>query len=245
MPSLIESQCLTVMKTLRCVVIDDNLLDRELIKEYIGRTSFLEYSGEAENPLDVPALLESKHPELLFLDICMPELSGISLLRSLPVNPLTIFTTSTPAHALESYALDALDYLVKPIGFDRFFNAAQKALTRSTVRELPSPFAYVKTNSGFEKVLFEDLRFVEAMENYVVFHLRSHKLVAYLTLKSLEEQLPERLFVRTHKSYLVFLNAIERVEGSEIVIGESRIPISRNYYAMAMEKILGNNLLRR
>lgn len=239
-----------------CLIVDDEPVARRGIEEYVSQTEFLELVGSCESVKKASAEMNTRTVDLLYLDIQMPKVSGIEFLRSLRHPPLTILTTAYSDYALEGYALDVIDYLMKPITFDRFFRATQKAfeihelrrVNRSVNRDTPSslpPYFFVKCDSRYEKIMFSDVRFIEALQNYVVIHTIERKIITYLTLSGIEAQLPKDRFMKVHKSFIVSLSAIQSIDGNEIVTGGARIPISRNLKDDVVARILGNNLLRR
>jgi DNA-binding LytR/AlgR family response regulator len=235
---------------LRCLIIDDEPIARRGMEEYVNEVPFLHLAGACESAVKAAAWLAENQADLLLLDIRLPRLSGIDFLKSLKQPPLVIFTTAFPEYALEGYELDVIDYLVKPISFDRFLKAAQKAndffsLKQKTAAPGITGYFFIKCNHKFEKVNFTDLLYVEAMQNYCIVHVPGRKLITYITFSSLQEKLPPQRFVKVHKSYLVALDKVTAIEGNEILIGQSRIPISRHLKDEVMKRIMGNNLFKR
>lgn len=236
---------------LNCLLIDDEPLARQGLKEYIADVDFLQLAGEYDSPLKATEQLGSGTVHLLFLDIQMPKITGLQFLKSLHRPPPVIFTTAYPQHALEGFELNALDYLVKPVSFERFLKAALKAKEyydlreKSAAAEPEADHLFVKVDGRLVKIRYDDILFVEAVQNYVNIHTRDKKYLTYLTFHSLEEHLPGRLFVKTHKSYLVALSKIESIEGACLRLGHHAIPISRGLKDEVMEKLTGNRLLKR
>ena len=180
---------------LKCIIVDDEPVARKLLEEYILDVDFLELKGKAENPLKASPLLESNEIDLMFLDINMPKLSGIEFLRTSHALPLTIMTTAYAEYAVEGFEFDVLDYLVKPFSFERFFKAVNKAKDYYVLKTRPpesSPHNYffVKCDGKIEKLIYDQLLYIEAMLNYVILHTESRKMIVYLTVKSITEQLP-------------------------------------------------------
>lgn len=234
---------------LNCLIIDDEPLARKGISEYVKEVEFLNSAGECGSAAEAAGLL-AKHPvDLLLLDIQMPRLSGIDFLKTLSHPPMAIFTTAYSEYALEGYSLDVIDYLVKPIPFDRFLKAVQKAHDFHLMRQketVSSPeYFFVKSNGKFERVAFGDILYIESMQNYVIIHLSGQKLIVYMTLAGLEAQLPPKRFMKVHKSFIVSIEQVNAIENNEIVIKNSRIPISRSLKDEVMKRILGDNLLSR
>lgn len=236
---------------LNCLVIDDEPMARKGLQEYVDEVEFLNRVASCENALKALPYLTDQKIDLIYLDIHMPQLSGIEFLRTLKRPPLTIFTTAFSDYAIEGYALDVVDYLVKPITFDRFLRASQKAREFYQLRARAEndaddvDYFFVRCDRRFEKVFFREISYIEALQNYAIIHLPDRKLISYITLTSLENQLPRQRFVKVHKSYVVSIAHIRTIDGSEILIGESRIPISRNLRDKVVQEILGNKLFKR
>lgn len=239
---------------IKCIIIDDEPLARKGLREYIADIDFLENAGEFDNPLKVTELILSGKVELLFLDIQMPKMTGLDFFKTLQKAPPVIFTTAFPQYALEGFELDALDYLVKPISFDRFFKAAIRAKEFYEIREQNTAVTnesrqadhfFIKADNKLVKIFFDNIIFIEALQNYVVIHTREKKYMTYLTFKSVEDYLPADQFFKTHKSYIVSAGKINGIGGNEILLGEHRIPISRNLKEEVMEKILKGKFLKR
>ncbi|MBX2968809.1 MAG: response regulator transcription factor [Cyclobacteriaceae bacterium] len=237
---------------LNCLIIDDEPMARKGLEEYVNEVDFLHLAGKCENAVKASPLLHEGNIDLLLLDIHMPKLSGIEFLKTLKNPPMVIFTTAYSEYALEGYALDIIDYLVKPIPFERFLKAVQKAhdfyLLKQKAEATPTlsqDYFFIKCDHKFEKVNYSDVLYVEAMQNYCIIHTAERKMITYITFSGLESQLPIDRFLKVHKSFLVSLNKIKAVEGNEILIGNARVPISRNLKDEVMQKIIGDNLFKR
>ncbi|MGZ8557339.1 MAG: LytR/AlgR family response regulator transcription factor [Chitinophagaceae bacterium] len=238
---------------LNCIIIDDEPLARKGLKEYINDIDFLNLAGEFDNPLKAMELISRAEVHLLFLDIQMPKITGIDFFKTLPNAPPVIFTTAYPQYALEGFELNALDYLVKPISFDRFFKAVLKAKEYYEVREKNTADAatsshgyfFIKAENKLVKIFLDDILFAEALQNYVVIHTKDKKYLTYLTFKSVEEYLPADRFIKTHKSFIISAGKTESIEGNNIRIGSHDIPISRNLKEEVMEKLLKGKFLKR
>jgi DNA-binding LytR/AlgR family response regulator len=236
---------------LNCLIVDDEPVARKGLEEYVKEVEFLNMIGQCENALKATALM-SQHPvDLLFLDIQMPKLNGIDFLKTLKTPPLVIFTTAYSEYALEGYALDVVDYLMKPITFERFLKASQKAFDlhslkkSSTGEKVAEDHFFVKCDSKFEKIYFNEVTFIEGLQNYAVIHTLTRKLITYITMTSLEHQLPADQFMKVHKSYIVSIPQVKAIEGNEILMGQARIPISRNLKDDVVNHIMGNKLFKR
>jgi DNA-binding LytR/AlgR family response regulator len=238
-----------------CIIIDDEPLARKGMKEYVNDIDFLNLTGEFDTPLKAVTLLNTGTVQLIFLDIQMPKINGLEFLKTLQHAPPVIFTTAYPQHALEGFELNALDYLVKPVSFERFLKAAMKAKEYYEVRqknsskenELPAQqdYFFVKADNRLVRIAFDDILFVEALQNYVTIHTKDKKYITYLTFKSVEEYLPADKFIKTHKSYIVSASKIDSIEGNDLRIGNQHVPISRNEKEEVLEKLLKGKFLKR
>lgn len=237
---------------LNCLVIDDEPVARQGLEEHIQEIDFLYRVASCENALKAAPYLNEQKIDLIFLDIHMPKVSGIDFLKTLKNPPLTIFTTAYSNYALEGYTLDVIDYLVKPIPFERFLKASQKALefyqlkTRAeNYSTLPTDYFFVRCDRKLEKVFFRDVSYVEGLQNYAVIHVPGRKLITYITLTSLENQLPKGQFLKVHKSFLISVPHVKAIEGDEIILEQARIPMSRTLRDQVVQQILGNALFKR
>jgi DNA-binding LytR/AlgR family response regulator len=238
---------------INCLIIDDEPLARKGLKEYIEDVDFLQLAGEFDNPLKATQLLCEGSVQLLFLDIQMPKITGIDFFKSLQHAPPVIFTTAFPQYALDGFNLNALDYLVKPISFDRFLQAALKAREYYELRNSNNSIAtgsrqdyfFIKADNKLVKIFFNDIILAEAVQNYVNIYTTEKKYITYLTFKSVEEYLPQDRFIKTHKSYIVSVQKVDSIEGNDIKLGDHHVPISRNLKEEVMERLLGNKFLKR
>jgi DNA-binding LytR/AlgR family response regulator len=235
---------------LRCAIIDDEPLARGCIQDYVAQTDFMEVAGTGANPIELTTLMCSQVIDLIFLDIQMPLMSGIDFLRITPNPPMVILTTAYPNYALEGFHLDVLDYLVKPVTFDRFFKAATKAKEYRNLLNQPigakrEEYFFIKVDHKYERIDYDDILYVEAMQNYVTIHTVKGKFITLISLKSAEEKLLGYPFVRVHKSFLVAIPHIDRIEHNEIIIGTQRIAISRNFRDAVLDKVIANKLWKK
>lgn len=220
---------------MNCMIIDDEPLAREGLAGYVQKIDFLTLHATAEDPLEALPELEAGRVGLLFLDIQMPGMNGLDFLRTLDKPPLTIITTAYPSFALDGYELEVLDYLVKPITFQRFLKAALKArrhfqlLQEAGRTGSGQQHIFVKCEGRIEKVALVDLLFAESMENYVQLYTHRRRLTTLLTMKTLAEELPCPPFYRVHRSYLANLQQVQALEGNLLHIGEHRVPVSRQH----------------
>jgi DNA-binding LytR/AlgR family response regulator len=237
---------------LKCVIIDDEPIARKVIQEYIEEIEYLELAGQAENPLKGMVILNAQDIDILFLDINMPKINGIDFLKSSRNTASVIITTAYADYAVESYGLDVLDYLVKPIGFDRFLKACNKARDAAELKKLdkgqtqtPGDHFFVKSNNQIEKVFYNDLLYAEAMLNYVMLYTLTKKVMVYVTIKSLEEQLPADQFIRVHKSFIVNISKVRSIEGNILDIGNVKITISQSLREKVVAEIIKDKMIKR
>ncbi len=237
---------------MNCLIIDDEPLAREGLAEYVQDIDFLNLVAGCENAVEATNYLKTATTiDLLFLDIQMPKMTGLDFLKTLDHPPLVIITTAYPSFALESYQLDVLDYLVKPITFPRFLKAANKAksqydlITKQLNPANSSDYFFVKCDQQLEKIRLSELLFVEAMQNYVHLYTTRGKFTTLLPLKSVAEELPESQFIQTHRSFIVAAQAVESIDGNLILIGKHRIPISRSLQDKVKKFIIRGKLLKK
>lgn len=238
-------------KMINCVIIDDEPLAREGMSSYVREVDFLRLAGVCENPLELTRLLDQQPVDLLFLDIQMPKMNGLDFLKTVQNPPIVIITTAYPTYAIEGFQLNVLDYLLKPITFDRFFKSVTKAKDYYHLITRPSPsthtdpaagYFFIRCGSKYEKIFFNQILYVEGMQNYITLYTEKGKYVTLLYLKNLEENLDARSFIRVHKSYIVSIDKIEAIEGNEIFIQTHRIPMSRNYREEVIRRVVAGNL---
>jgi len=235
---------------LKCVIIDDEPIGRKILSEYIEDVDFLELAGQAENPLKAMSILNNDHIDIIFLDINMPKINGIEFLKNFKMNAIVIMTTAYADYAVEAYGLDVLDYLVKPISVERFLKACNKAKEFSAskkphITETPGDHFFIKCEGQIEKVYYQDLLYAEAMVNYVMLHTTSKKMMVYITIKGLEEQLPRNIFIKVHKSFIVNGSKVKTIEGNTLDIGGAKITISQNLREKVLAEILKDKMIKR
>lgn len=238
--------------TLSCLIIDDEPLARQGLAEYIQDAGFLQLVGSFDNPLKATDVLVQQNIDLIFLDIQMPRMTGLEFLKTLQHPPLVILTTAYPQYAVEGFELNAIDYLLKPFSFERFCKAVMKAKTlRETGAQAGAAtngdpdYFFIKSDNKLVRIKYDDILFVEALQNYVAVHTTDKKYITYLTFRGIEEYLPAGRFVRTHKSFIVAAARVESIEGNEIRIGQHHIPISRTERETVLQQLLKNRLLKR
>lgn len=231
---------------LKCLIVDDEPIARKVVREFVQRISFLELRGEAEDPLVAQRILDKEPVDLVFLDIEMPGMNGMSFLRGKTYTDfLTIITTAYPSYAVEGFEMNVVDYLMKPISFERFAKACEKARQYFEMKVSPQKeFFFVKSEGRIEKIEFHDLLYVESLGNYVTLHLSRGKMIVYLTLKGLLAQLPES-FTQVHKSYIINRSKVKRIDGNEIVLEGHTVPIGVTWKEDALKQILGDRVIKR
>jgi DNA-binding LytR/AlgR family response regulator len=235
------------MKTLSCIIVDDEPVARKILREFTMQVSFLELRGEFENAVKAETWLQSSKADLIFLDIEMPKRSGLEYLKKSVVRPLVILTTAYPEYAIEGYELDIIDYLLKPIAFTRFQKAVQKAKEYAELRSASNPHPssiFVRSEKKIEKLELSDILYIESVGNYVSIVTETKKILAYLTLKGIEHQLPQTMFIKIHQSFLVNFQKIESLEGSQVKVKNHLLPVSRNYRDALMQ-IIEKQMLKR
>ncbi|HAZ04830.1 MAG TPA: DNA-binding response regulator [Marinilabiliales bacterium] len=222
------------MNTIRCIAVDDEPLALTIISEYARKVPFISLEKVFTNATDALMYLQTEKPELVFLDIQMPEIKGIDLARIIQWKTAIIFTTAYSQYAVESYSLDAIDYLLKPVPFERFLQAVNKAAHYLQNEKITSSsdernFLFVKSGYKAVKINFDDIFYIEGLKEYVTIFAKSQKVLKLDTLKNLEQLLPKNHFVRVHKSYIVNLNYVKASFGNTIEINDKQIPVGRAY----------------
>ncbi|HUB62610.1 MAG TPA: LytTR family DNA-binding domain-containing protein [Puia sp.] len=248
------------MEKIKCIITDDEPFARKGLQGYAAQIDFLDLRGTCENAVELNSLLKREPVDLLFLDIQMPYMTGIDFLKHFPGAPKVIFTTAYEKYALQGFELEVLDYLLKPIPFERFFRAANKAYdyfraqysaAAAAATAQPSivapmeDYIFVKADNKLEKIDFADILFAEALENYVAIYTREKKVITHLTLKMLQEKLPAAAFIQPHKSYVIAIDKINSIEGNILHIDQYQVPISKYQKEEIMERIVNSKLLKR
>ena len=235
------------VSNLRCLVVDDDPLSVQVVLNCINNTPFLTAEGSFTNPIEAAEALRTAPVDLLFLDVEMPLLSGIELLGTLQHPPLVVLITSSKDYAVQAFEHAVVDYLVKPVSYARFLQAAQKALETAERRaagpdaiEAPdadSDFTFVKVDNKLVRVGFDDVRYVEALGDYVHIVTGQSKLIVYSTLKAVEEKFPSSRFVRVHRSFIVNFNRIQALEDNSVIVETKHIPVGQTYLREVMQRL--------
>lgn len=233
---------------MNCIIVDDEPLGREAIQLLMDETPGLNLLGSFGDTESAGDFLLNHPVDLVFLDIRMPGIDGITFARTIKDNTLVIFTTAYPEYAVDSYELDAVDYLLKPVELARFQKAVSKAsdylqllrdkAQKNTIETITKEHIFVKADRRYFKILFSDILFIEGLKDYVVIQTNGHKVITNATLKSMQERLPPDIFLRTNKSYIVNLEKIDSFDMNDIYIGSYELAIGNRYKDGFMEKFV-------
>lgn len=242
------------MNKLRCIAVDDEPLALDIIEDYVSKVPFLELVLRTENAIEALQMVQNGNIDLVFLDIQMPDLTGIQFLKIAGGKANYILTTAYSQYALESYDLNVSDYLLKPIAFDRFYKAVEKVNNQFKVNEpaevgalqgTPNPvqdFIFVKTEHKIQKIQLEDILYIEGLKDYISIFTKTERVITLQNMKKMEETLPNIQFIRVHKSYIISLDKIESIERSRISICGKTIPIGDTYRDEFFKRIGNKNL---
>lgn len=229
---------------MKCIIVDDEQLARNLLKDYVAKIPELELIGECKNATEAIAQIEKGNVDLVITDIQMPGMSGVEMVRNETNFPPVIFTTAYREFALEGFEVDAVDYLLKPISFEKFQKAISKALSYHELKtktiptaDLKTTYLTIKADHKLYKVQYTDIRYIEGMREYVSFYTSTGRITALMSLKFLETSLPSELFVRCHKSYIVNKNMVEALDGNNLVIQGKQIPVGQLYKEEVIKQV--------
>jgi DNA-binding LytR/AlgR family response regulator len=229
---------------LKCIIVEDEVLAQDVIRNHLARISQLELLGVYRTAPEAMAALGSLDVDVLFLDIRLPGMSGLHFLRSLADPPLVVLTTAYAEYALESYEFNVIDYLLKPISFERFSKAVNKildgrlySLASTPVEARDEDHIFIKSNSKFFRVDFSEILYVQGMKDYLKLYTPDFTLVTHHTMNEMEKTLPSRQFLRVHRSYIVAIKHIRAIYGNSIELGKVTIPIGVNYKDTVMELV--------
>ncbi len=234
--------------TIKCLIVDDEQPARELLENYVEQIPMLELIASCKNPLEALAKMQSSTIDLVFLDIQMPELTGIEFLQSIPVKPVVIFTTAYQEYALEGYELEVIDYLLKPFTFERFLKGVNKAIQQISLLKKQEPetqalvsnqdYIVLKADHRIHKIKHQDILYIEGLKEYVTFHTKEQKIIVYKSLKGLKDELPD-IFLRVHKSFIVNSEKVKSLYGNQLEINDVQIPIGQSYKDLVVKKLFG------
>lgn len=240
---------------MNCIIIDDEPLAREAIEMLINQTDNLDLIGSFNSPETATNFIESNTVELIFLDIQMPGINGIEFARTIPKETFVIFTTAYSEFATDSYEVDAIDYLIKPVKLERFQKAVEKAYTyakllkadytNNNIEKVADDFFFVKADRRIFKVYFNNLLFIQGLKDYVVMHTENQKIIAAMNIKTIHDQLPKDTFVRVSKSYVINVKHIGSVNNNTVYIGSNEIPIGNIYRDFFFNEFITKKMVNR
>ncbi len=234
---------------MNCIIVDDEPLARDLLEDFVSKVPFLKLKALCKNGFEAMEIIQKEKIDLIFLDIQMPDLSGIQLFQSLSVKPQVIFTTAYHDYAVEGFELDATDYLVKPFTFERFLKAANKAFKiyhvnntktdslKQVDENTKKDFLFIKEGTSTVRVNIDEILYIEGLKDYIKIFKKDKFHLTLMTLKAMGEKLPKDKFIRVHRSYIIAVSKIDSIERNRIVIGEKWIPIG-DYYKEGFQKLL-------
>lgn len=223
------------MNKIKCIIVDDEPLAISLLEQYVQKIPFLELVFSTENPIEALEYIQTHNSDLIFLDIQMPELTGINFMKIVGAKQKYILTTAYSEYALEGYEHNIIDYLLKPISFDRFQKSAMKAMERFSFQEEESHF-FVKSSGQQHRINFNEILYIESIKDYVNIRTAGEEYIVLDTLKSMENQLSER-FVRIHKSFIINLDKVKSIGAKKLMLSEQEIPIGDSYRSSLLEKL--------
>lgn len=239
---------------IRCIAVDDEPLALDIIESYVAKLPYLELVKTCSSATEAMQVLQEEKIDLMFLDIEMPELTGLQFLNIIQNQPLVIFTTAYPNYALEGFNQDAVDYLLKPIPFDRFLKAVSKAQERLQHKfsanqeqrpqqvQAEQDFIFVKADYKTLRVDLKDILWIEGLKDYIIIHTKDQKIITLLSMNKMIEKLPDTKFIRVHRSYIVALQKIDSIEKSRIRIGDKEVPIGEVYKDQFLKWVEENNI---
>lgn len=240
---------------MNCIIIDDEPLAREAIEMLINQTADLNLIGSFSSPETATGFIESNTVELIFLDIQMPGINGIEFARTIPKETFVVFTTAYSEFAIDSYEVDAIDYLIKPVKPERFQKAVEKAHTYSklfkadytdnNIEQVADDFFFVKADRRIFKIYFNNILFIQGLKDYVVMHTGNQKVITAMNIKTIHDQLPKDMFVRVSKSYIINVKHIDSVDNNTVYIGASEIPIGNIYRDFFFNEFVTKKIMNR
>ncbi|MGB5820730.1 MAG: LytTR family DNA-binding domain-containing protein [Saonia sp.] len=231
---------------MKCLIVDDEHLARKGLEDFVLQTPFLEHMASLSSALEAMEFLKHHAVDVLFLDIQMPDMTGLELMHVLNHPPQVIFTTAHREFALDGFDLNAADFLLKPFSYNRFLKAVNKILPSGTQKaEEPKSHIFIKSDGIIIKVLIDSITFVETAKDYVFVHTISDRYLTLVSLRQIEQELPNSKFMRVHRSYLVGLRHVGKLEGNLLYVGNHKIKISRTLRSEVYQRIVGNDLIGR
>lgn len=230
---------------IKCIITDDEPIARKGLKSYVEKIDFLTLVGECENAIGLNSLLKKEKADLLFLDIEMPLLSGLDFLDSLQNPPKVILTTAYEQYALKGYEFDVIDYLLKPITFERFMKAVNKlaGLFEKEAINNEEAYIFIRSDKQYKKIFLDDILFLESMDNYVIIYMATIKEIVHATMKSLLEMLPSDRFLQVHRSYVIQMKHVQSIDGNQLLMGTYKVTVARNLREEVYKTIFNNRLI--
>jgi DNA-binding LytR/AlgR family response regulator len=235
------------VNTLNCVIVDDEPMAIEGLQRQLRSLDFLNLSATFYNPIEASRYLESNPVDLVFLDVSMPQLSGLNLLQSLSSKPMVIFTTAHPNFALEAFRCDAIDYLMKPFSFEKLIKAINKALLLLKARRHSShaEYTFIRSEGKYHRLYFDSINYIEGMKDYVKIHAANETLSVAMNLSCISEKLPQDQFIRIHKSYIVNKHKITKIDHFELIAGEVTLPVGNSYREDFQDNVLAEHITKK
>ncbi len=230
---------------MRCIIVDDEILAREGLEELVVKTPFLEHCGSFGSAFKAMEFLRENEVDLILLDIQMPDMTGLELMKVLVNPPEVIFTTAYREFAIDGFELNAVDYLLKPISYERFLKAVQKVMPNNKSKSTESDYIFVKCDGSIVKIPLKEILFIETAKDYIFIHTLHKRYMTLVPLRQVEEKLPNEHFVRVHRSYVVGLSHVNKMEGNLLHLGDKKVPISRRLKEEVYQRIVGNRLIER
>lgn len=236
---------------MKCLLVDDEPLALDILESYIKRMPDLELIGKCSNALEASEFLKNNKIDLMFLDIQMPEITGLEFVRSLTNPPLIVFSTAYSDFAVEGFELNAIDYLLKPVAFERFAKTVERAKEYMALKknesveapDLENDYIFIKSNQKQIKLSYDQILYVEAFADYVKLYTNEKRYVTLQTMKNMEQKLPKDKFIRVHRSFIVGMKYITTFNSSELEIGAVKIPVGKNYKDEFLAKLRSKNIL--
>ncbi|MCB2194749.1 MAG: response regulator transcription factor [Bacteroidetes bacterium] len=235
-------------KTIHCLIVDDEPTAREILENHLHKINSVMVVGSCKNAVEAFNKINAEHVDLIFLDINMPEISGLSFARSINTNIKIIFTTAYREYAVDGFDLQAVDYLLKPISFDRLLQAMNKYFNETTVvNSIPDKIIpekndhfFVRSDRKMIKINFDEITYIESLSDYIKIHLTDNTVITRETISNIEAKLPQKDFIRTHRSFIISLKSVDSFTNETIGIGKHEIPISRSYKDKVLHKLTNN-----
>jgi DNA-binding LytR/AlgR family response regulator len=224
---------------MNCLIVDDDRGSAKLIENYIGKTNFLQYLHTCYSPIDAANFLRKNKVDLIFLDIELPEMSGLDLAQTLSKDTQVIFMSAQANYAVKAFEIDVTDYMQKPISYKRFLDSVQKANKREEEQDVleSKDHIFVKSANKLLKISIDDIRWIEAMSDYIMIHTKEKRHLVLSSLKAIEDKLPSRKFLRSHRSFIVSIDKIVSIDDSAIVIDDKTIPLGKTYKTKFLQSI--------